>query len=230
MIDFHSHILPGLDDGSKSVEESIKMLETLASQGVEKIVATPHFYANDESVEHFLKRRDNSFLKIKNELREDLPEILLGAEVRYYNGISHLKDIEKLAIGDTRLLLLEMPMSKWTEYSVDEIFQLSNYHNLIIVLAHVERYLFAQTNTIKQKLLHSDILMQSNAECFEKGLLRYKLLKLLKSGKIQLIGSDCHDLIDRKPKMNVAVNAIISKLGREFFDDLVDFQKKLFYN
>ena len=51
MIDFHTHILPLMDDGSKSIEESIKMLKMLSAQGVKRIVATPHFYANDESVD-----------------------------------------------------------------------------------------------------------------------------------------------------------------------------------
>jgi len=58
MIDFHSHILPKLDDGSSSSDESCKLLRCLATQGVESVVATPHFYADNESVERFLARRN----------------------------------------------------------------------------------------------------------------------------------------------------------------------------
>ena len=57
MIDWHSHILPAMDDGSKDVAESISMLGMQTSQGVGTVIATPHFYANDETVAAFLKRR-----------------------------------------------------------------------------------------------------------------------------------------------------------------------------
>ena len=61
MIDWHSHILPEMDDGSKDVSESLLMLDSLRDQGIESVVATPHFYANDEPVETFLERQKASF-------------------------------------------------------------------------------------------------------------------------------------------------------------------------
>ena len=88
MIDFHSHILPCLDDGSKSVDESIKMLKTLASQGVKKVVATPHFYANDESIEQFLNRRDEAFLKIKNDGNLGVNQVDLGGIIAFLSAHS----------------------------------------------------------------------------------------------------------------------------------------------
>ena len=57
MIDWHSHILPGMDDGSKDPEESIAMLDMLEQQGIDTVIATPHFYANEETTEEFLGRR-----------------------------------------------------------------------------------------------------------------------------------------------------------------------------
>ena len=97
MIDFHTHILPGVDDGSKNVEESLLMLDSMKNQGVKTVIATPHFYANDESVESFLSRRNEAFSSLKKSLA-DGPEIILGAEVRYYDGISRLEDLKKLRI------------------------------------------------------------------------------------------------------------------------------------
>ena len=73
MIDFHSHILPLMDDGSRSVEESCKMLEELSSQGVTKVAATPHFSANNETVEKFLERRKSSFGMLKEGLTDNMP-------------------------------------------------------------------------------------------------------------------------------------------------------------
>ena len=65
MTDFHSHILPGVDDGSKSIEETLKMLELLSDQGVRRVVATPHFYPNHHSVEEFLEKRNSAYEEIK---------------------------------------------------------------------------------------------------------------------------------------------------------------------
>ena len=64
MIDFHTHILPGIDDGSRNSEESIQMLNLEQEQGITKIVFTPHFYANRNSVERFLKRREASYERL----------------------------------------------------------------------------------------------------------------------------------------------------------------------
>ena len=57
VIDFHSHILPGIDDGSASVEQSIAMLRMEAEQGIDHVVATPHFYPQYDTPEHFLRKR-----------------------------------------------------------------------------------------------------------------------------------------------------------------------------
>ena len=103
MIDFHTHILPNVDDGSKSVDESLMMLRSLQQQGVRMIMATPHFYANNESVDKFIERRDAAYRRLIDSIGdENLPEIVLGAEVRYYESISRLNDLKRLRLGDTR--------------------------------------------------------------------------------------------------------------------------------
>ena len=90
MIDFHSHVLPGIDDGSSCEEESLDMLRIAKSQGVITMLATPHFYAQNNSVGHFLKDREKSFNKLKactEYMKDDpYPAIKLGAEVCYFDG------------------------------------------------------------------------------------------------------------------------------------------------
>ncbi|MCD8010975.1 MAG: hypothetical protein LUF34_09435 [Lachnospiraceae bacterium] len=102
MIDFHSHILPGLDDGSSSIEESIEMLRLSARKGVKTMVATPHFYAQKEAPEHFLERRRQSWARLAPRLPEEAPEIYLGAEVYYYTRISNTENLSRLCIGGGR--------------------------------------------------------------------------------------------------------------------------------
>ena len=111
--DFHSHILPGIDDGSRSVEESIRLLRLEAEQGIRHVVATPHFYARHDTPERFLKRRAESaaLLREKMGMHPELPDVTLGAEVYYYPGISHSDAISELTIGSQRCILIEMPLA-----------------------------------------------------------------------------------------------------------------------
>ena len=83
MIDFHSHILPGIDDGSKDAATSLLMLNALKKQGADTVCATSHFYATQRSVERFLFRRQEAWDRLCEVLPQDAPRILLGAEVLY---------------------------------------------------------------------------------------------------------------------------------------------------
>ena len=121
MIDFHSHILPAFDDGSKNVEESIALLDMLRDQGIKTVVATPHFDVQRETPADFVERRQGSYEMLRPHLKKGHPEIILGAEVGYYTGIERRQTIRSLCAGDSNLLLLEMPISEWTEYTVREV-------------------------------------------------------------------------------------------------------------
>ena len=116
--DYHSHILPKIDDGAKDVEMSMKMLEILKTQGIERVIATPHFYLHKQkSVSDFLRKRDNALKKIDSSPLE----IVTGAEVAIEHGLSEVKDIEKLAITGTNLILLEFPYLHFAEWMIEEI-------------------------------------------------------------------------------------------------------------
>ena len=228
MIDWHSHILPGMDDGSKSVEESISMLRLQAAQGVETVVATPHFYANDESVADFISRRTKALEDLKAQLPEDAPELRLGAEVKYYQGISRMEDLKQLRIQGSKLLLLEMPMCAWTEYMVRELVELSGKGGVILVLAHVERYLHLQKQSVWDRLADSGILMQINGSFLTGFASRRKALALLGCGMVQFLGSDCHDLTVRPPQLSRAFEVIRKKLGDDYLNQMNQFGYSLF--
>ncbi len=224
MIDWHSHILPKVDDGSKSVSESLEMLKIMSSQGVDKVVATPHFFANDESVDSFLERRSNSYLELEKALEDSkdffeglkAPEIIMGAEVKYYNGISRLADLNKLAFQNRKLIMIEMSMSRWTEYTVKEIVELSQNHRLTVIIAHVERYASFQRVETMERLYESGVLMQVNSSFFTNFSTKRKAVKMLEKGDIHLIGSDCHNLTSRPPTLKDAFEYIEKKLGENF--------------
>ena len=87
IIDFHSHILPNIDDGSDSVETSLLMIDAMLNQGVDTVVATPHFYAHKDRIETFLQKRQNAFEALKKSLPNVSLNIVVGAEVAYFSGI-----------------------------------------------------------------------------------------------------------------------------------------------
>ncbi len=225
MIDFHSHILPQMDDGSKSVEESLAMLNELSRQGIKTVVATPHFYANDETVQSFIERRLNSYKSIEASLTPDMPRVLLGAEVKYYEGISRMENLRELCVGDTELLLLEMPMRRWTEYVLRELVDISCSGNVTLVLAHIERYIKLQSDKAIGQLLSNGILLQINASFVCDFFTKRQAMNLLKNRAVHLIGSDCHNMSDRAPDIGRAYEKISKKLGNEFITEFDNYAK-----
>ncbi len=223
MIDWHCHLLPQIDDGSKSLEESLLILKTLASQGVNTVVATPHFHANAESVESFLKRREKAYNDLRQQLPPNSPNILLGAEVKYYPGISKFENLKELTVQGSRLLLLEMPFGKWTEYTVRELEEIASLSGITVMLAHIERYLKLQSNDVWDRLHKNGILMQVNANFFIEFRTRRKAFKMLENGKTHFIGSDCHNTTTRPPRIGKAFEFIKTKFGKTFVNQINDY-------
>ena len=223
MIDWHSHVLPKMDDGSKSTEETLKLLSMLSAQGVDTVIATPHFYANDESVESFLTRRQESYQRLCEVLPEDAPRVLLGAEVSYYSGISHLEGLYRLCIEGTQLLLLEMPFEHWTEHTLREVKELAMRGRLTVILAHIERYMHMQNEKALSELLEYGVIMQVNSSFFNRITTKRKALKLLSSGVIQVIGSDTHNSTLRPPTLDTAYNTIEKKFGENLVREINEY-------
>ena len=228
MTDFHSHILPCIDDGSKSLEESLKMLELLAAQGVNRVVATPHFYPNRNSVDEFLEKRNAAYKLLEPHLTSKHPQIVLGAEVKFYDGISRLENLESLFIEGTEILLLEMPFERWSEYTVKQLINLSSSGIGTVVIAHIDRYIQFQSKVVLEELVRNGILFQVNAESFKQFFEKRKMLKLLKEHLIHFIGTDCHNLTDRAPNIEVALTAISKKFGEQFLESFINSQNQIF--
>lgn len=210
MIDFHSHILPGMDDGSKNIKESLQMLNASARQGITYMAATPHFIPSESSLEGFLIHREQAFFQLKEVWHPALPRILLGAEVYYFEGMSRV-ELDVLCMEGTGLLLLEMPFQTWTDRMTAEVLALQNHPGLRVLMAHVERYLGFQRKTVWDELLQAGVLMQCNASFFLRWNTRRRALHLLESGRVHLLGSDCHNMEERSPRMGAALEAIGEK-------------------
>lgn len=223
LVDWHSHILPGIDDGSQSLEESLELLEQEAEQGVELVVATPHFYAQHDRPEKFLEKRKEAVHQLRDAMadRQGLPEIRLGAEVYFFHGMSHADILPELAIEGTPYLMVEMPQSPWTEDMYRELEKIVSNHDLTPLIAHVDRYITPlHTYGIPQKLRELPVLIQANASFFLNWKTRRMALNMVKNGEIDVLGSDCHNLSTRPPRLGEAIGVIEQKLGQEYLISL----------
>lgn len=231
IVDFHSHILPGIDDGSASVEESVQMLQAEAQQGIRHVVATPHFYANYDSPHHFLKRRAAAEQLLRESMQKymGLPEVTVGAEVYYFPGISESELLLELTIGGKRCILIEMPHAPWTKAMYRELEGIYVKQGLTPVIAHVDRYISPfRTMEIPERLAELPVLVQANAEFFIQRSTSRMALRMLNADKIQLLGSDCHNLKDRIPNLGSALEKIQKKLGNEALVRIASYQKDFF--
>ena len=230
LIDFHSHVLPEIDDGSKSVEMSIQMLRVEAQQGIGHVVATPHFYPQYDTPERFLKRRAAAEIALREEMQKHtgLPELSVGAEVYYFPGISDSEGISELTIDQKRCILIEMPTSTWTEAMYRELEGLYVKRGLIPIVAHIDRYIGRFHNRgIPKRLAQLPVLIQANAEFFLERYTSSLALRMLKKEEIHLLGSDCHDLSSRKPNLQDALDLIYRRLGRDAMEGIFSCQRNV---
>jgi protein-tyrosine phosphatase len=233
VIDFHTHILPCIDDGSKSLKESVDMLRLLSEQGVGTVVLTPHYYARNETVSEFLIRRDRAYADLLEAISEEdhSPELRLGAEVAYFSGISNMPDLEKLQIQNTNYLLLEMPFEEWSSLTMREVQNILLKQRIVPIIAHVERY-FAYQHVYEkiEELIDLGVLLQVNAEAFLGFFSRKKVLRMIKDNQINLIGSDCHNMGKRKPNIDLAKHMILKKLGTRVLKRIEVFSSEVLFN
>lgn len=224
MIDFHSHILPGVDDGPATLEESLSLLRTGFLQGTDLMVSTSHFYGFEEYPREFLKRRNAAASQLRSAMlfsAEVYPKLILGAEVLFFPGISDAEGIELLRIGNSGSILIEPPMSPWTEDMLDEIQQLGKNWGLIPVIAHVDRYMnMLQDDSLIDRVRQRNMIVQVNGSYFLNSKTQKAALENLKAGKIQLIGSDCHNLDSRPPCLGQVRKLIRENHAQSAFQQL----------
>lgn len=226
--DCHAHCLPAMDDGAADVAQALQMLDASRQQGVDTVVATPHFYAGQESVQQFLQRRQVCAEMLCRQLPTDSPRLLLGAEVLVREGVSRL-DLRPLCIEGTNLLLLEMPFMPASYWLCDEIENIVFGQRLRVVLAHVERYMpwFSQEG-IAQVADIPDVILQLNAEAFSDNGTFRKLRRWLPTGHRLLLGSDMHNMDKRPPRLSEARQKLSRhRIGRDWLSNMDRTAEKL---
>lgn len=218
MIDFHTHILPQMDDGPTDVAQSLAMLRRSFLQGVDVVVSTSHFYADEEYPQAFLHRRSRRLEELQEAMllsSEVYSAVVPGAEVLYFPGISGAEEIGQLVVGSGGSILIEPPMAPWSEDMLDEIVRLGKNLNCTPVVAHVDRFMGClHDETLMDRVCERGLLVQVNADYFLNTRTVKAAIRHLKKGNIHLIGSDCHNLDSRPPNLG-AVRRQIRAFGAE---------------
>lgn len=239
MIDIHSHIIFGVDDGPRHIDDSLLLLKEAYNQGIRKIIATSH--RREKMFETSESQIKKNFLVLKEKAKEILPdlELFYGAEIYYHFGI--LEKIENKifpSLADSQYILVEFSSAT----SFREIFTAVDRILLLgykPVIAHIERYnIFEQASHI-ETLIKKGAYIQVNASSIKKIKLfgdREKILKkrakyLLDNHLIHFIASDMHNLTSRKPLLKEAYTIIEKKYGIKMAEELcVDNPEKLLNN
>ncbi len=228
MIDFHAHILPGIDDGPQDVEASLALVSMAMQQGTKAIVATPHFYSHHHiSVGAFIERRRcvyNRLLDALNRTKEQGFQVHLGAEVLLDRMIFEHENIIQLCIENTRYMMIELPCGCWHKWVYEAIYELVVRYKVKPIIAHIDRYISTNDDWKKlDRLMEMDVLIQINtAFIHDYNLLRkHRFYKLLSQENIHFIGSDCHNTHVRKPDMDIARKKIMKHNGEECWERLM---------
>lgn len=217
MIDFHTHILPGMDDGSKDVDMTRAMLEVEATQGVTHVLATPHFYAHRSRIDRFLERRQESLSVTRELCKQDstLPKVIPGAEVYYFPGMGAAGHMKDLCVEGTDILLVEMPFDQWGDQEYRDISDLIHRQGLRVILAHIDRYFGLQRRKDAWvSIMNLPLIRQLNADSvLSRGSARRFALRFMKEHSRVILASDCHNMTSRAPNLQQARAYIEKKLG-----------------
>lgn len=206
LTDIHTHILYGVDDGARDLQESMRLLNQEWEQGIDQVVLTPHYGPKFGCPE--VQIVEERFKEICEEVGKFYPkmQLFLGNEIYYQENqtIQDLKEGKVLSLNKTRYVLVEFGPGD----SFSRIFravQEFGYAGYIPIIAHVERY-----DAVRQQINHAMELvkagayLQVNAKTLTGGMFDQKTTfwkKLLKEKVLHFIASDCHDDCGRRPNM-----------------------------
>ncbi len=222
LFDMHSHILPGIDDGCKTVEESLAIINRHIKNGITNISLTPHFYTNEESIEDFTSRRAEAFEVLKPHIPKGV-NVCLGTEVYISRFIFNNLDLSMLCYGNSNYMLAEFPYNvSFSGTSFEMLLKIKENYGLIPVIPHIERYekVFYDDKKLEE-LSKLGVVIQTNTSSFDGFLRKRRLLKMIKNGYVHILGTDVHSLSKGNPNTYTAVcNLIKEKCGISALEEL----------
>lgn len=224
-LDMHCHILPGVDDGSRSMDMSMAMLDFAYEEGIRAIILTPHYHGGYVETERAVI--DETFEELNKHSRKLHPDLKLfiGNEIYYYPSVPEWIEegrVHTLADSDYVLLEFSTPVKK---RELLEAVQNLCSHGYYPVLAHVERYdCLVRDPFYVGELIDNGAYIQVNSRTVtgEGGMkIKHFVKRLLKEEWIHFIGTDAHSMGGRKPEIADCADYIIRKCSEEYAAEIL---------
>ncbi|HET9016102.1 MAG TPA: CpsB/CapC family capsule biosynthesis tyrosine phosphatase [Thermomicrobiaceae bacterium] len=223
LVDLHTHVLPGVDDGAGDAAASLAMLRAASADGIRTVVATPHSGAIDAHRIGDAVARLGALAET-----EGIPvTVLPGSEVRLEAGLAErYRAGDLVTLNGTYYLLLELPLhGDWPPYLLDAVYELQ-VEGIAPILAHAERYPAVQEDPdILIELIVRGVLIQVNATSLLEGAApgeRRTAEYLVRTWMAHLIASDAHDLSTRPPRLRRALDAATLLVDEEHVGWMVE--------
>lgn len=220
MIDIHCHILPGVDDGPKTIEESVIMAKEAVKEGVSTIIATPHHRNNS-----FVNPKEVIILEVSklNQVlvNENIPlKILPGQEIRIFGEI--LEDYQKgeiQTLNNSNYIFIEFPSSSVPRYSEKLLYEIQ-IEGFTPIIVHPERNKeLLDDPKILYNLVKNGALTQVTASSiagyFGKTIKKFSQ-QLIESNLTHFVASDAHNIHNRSFKLNEAFETIENRFGLDY--------------
>lgn len=213
--DVHAHILPGVDDGSGGMEESVAMLKMAYEQGVRRIIATPHYHRNQDT-----ERLKKLAAELQKEAEKIDPayRIYLGQELMDSEElIEDLKEKRALTMGESRYVLIEFLPETPFSHIYQRLRQLQTAGYLPIV-AHVERYTCLWEKGRLEELIQSGNCLQMNYSSLRGSMFQKRVRwcrRQVAGGNIHLLGTDMHRMDWRSPEIREPIRWLYRHCSRD---------------
>lgn len=217
--DIHCHIIPGVDDGARSLDESMRMLEQEYADGVRGIIVTPHYRRGMFETEDALVLEQ--FERLKKEAAAAFSDLrlYLGCEFHAYTDMLEVfenRNRRSMTMADSAYVLLEFSEEKSMHYIKARLTQMLD-EGYEPIIAHIERYPIVRKHPeFVAELIQCGAWIQINAESLlgdEGWELKAFCKKLMKSGMVHFIASDAHNMRKRRPNLGRAVSYVKRKYG-----------------
>lgn len=225
LTDLHAHILPGMDDGAQDLETSLQMLRMEKESGVDRVALTSHFYPLREDFDAFVERRQQAYETLLSAWdRETMPELKLGAEVRYSPQLAEF-DLRKLTFENSDYMLLELSNTEVPAH-IDRVLEIILSQGITPILAHIERCTyFRKEPELLCHLIRRGALAQVSAKALRSKHDMKFIYPCLINGLAHFIASDAH-----APLSESCLGNIVDVLDDDLVNSAESFAKAIWDN
>jgi protein-tyrosine phosphatase len=231
MIDFHTHVLYGVDDGSRDIEMSLDMLDISRVEGVKHVCLTPHYISGEFEIER--DEYESRFNKLADRINSLDLKLNHGLEIYINPNLPNLYREKKIwGVNDSKYLLIELPMQQFPIYTEKVFYQL-RLEGAVPIIAHPERNLsIIKNKNLLESLINTGTLVQMNSGSLDGiygAMVKKFAEELVSMNMVHLLGSDAHNTTRRPPEIKDGYRKV-RDLNPDIYEWIKENEQKIIYN